>query len=190
MKKTIIAAAALLIAAFQSFAQEEPGTFTIAPTAGVSIASTNADGAKAKAGFVGGVDFGYKFTKVFALNAGVMFSMEGAKEKSNDIKANVNYINIPVMANFYVVKGLALKAGVQPGFLVSAKSKVNGQSIDMKDGMKKVNFSIPLGASYEIAHFILDARYNIGLTKMADIEDGAKGGAFQITLGYKFPINK
>lgn len=189
MKKTIIAAAALLIAAFQSFAQEEAGTFTIAPTAGISIASTTADDAKSKAGFVGGVDFGYKFTRVFALNAGVMFSMEGAKEKSGDVKLNLNYINIPVMANFYVFKGLALKAGVQPGFLASANAKSNGQSIDMKDSMKKVNFSIPLGASYEIAHFILDARYNIGLTEMSDLGD-AKGGAFQITLGYKFPINK
>ncbi len=88
----------------------------------------------------------------------------------------------------YLCKGLALKAGIQPGFMLSAKAKNNDVSVDMKDGMKTFDFTIPVGISYEFRNIILDARYNIGLTKTFDIEDitGSKNSVFMVTLGYKF----
>jgi len=37
-----------------------------------------------------------------------------------DTKARVGvFLNIPILANFYVWKGLAIKAGLQPGFIFS-----------------------------------------------------------------------
>ena len=68
------------------------------------------------------------------------------------------------MANVYVTKGLAVKLGVQPGFMVSGSenSKLNipvasiGGTHDVK--AKSVDFSIPVGLSYEYNNFQLDAR--------------------------------
>jgi hypothetical protein len=81
------------------------------------------------------------------------------------------------MANFYVVEGLALKAGVQPGFVVSDDTEI-AESFD---------FSVPVGISYEYANFQLDARYNIGCTKVFKGTD-EKNCVFQVTLGYKFDL--
>src|SRR3712207_9280389 len=88
-----------------------------------------------------------------------------------------SYINVPIMANVYVVNGLAVKLGVQPGFAVDkADSDIN-----------TVDFSIPVGASYEYKNIVLDARYNWGVTKLYD-GGKSKNSVFQVTLGYKFDL--
>ena len=102
--------------------------------------------------------------------------MQGAKGTSNYIVASttattkLDYINVPIMANVYVVKGLAVKLGIQPGFKVSSTKKTDTSSLvgtgtgsrDIK--AQSVDFSIPVGISYEYSNFQLDARYNWGLT--------------------------
>ena len=88
---------------------------------------------------------------------------------------------------------LALKAGIQPAFNVSNKVKVAGISIDYDkyapEGaeIKTFDFSIPVGISYEYMNVCLDARYNIGVSKLAD-GDAGRNSVFQITLGYKFKL--
>ena len=51
------------------------------------------------------------------------------------------------------------------------------------------NLSIPVGLSYEYKSFVLDVRYNIGVTKIVKDEKG-NNSTFAITLGYKIPLNK
>lgn len=106
----------------------------------------------------------------------------------------MDYINVPILANVYVAKGLAVKLGVQPGFNVTAKlehketaaGRTRKTTGDV-EGVKSVDFSIPVGLSYEYANFQLDARYNWGVSKVAD-DDDEKNSVFQITLGYKFKL--
>lgn len=84
------------------------------------------------------------------------------------------------MANVYVVKGLAVKLGIQPGFVVDK---------DDADHMETFDFSIPVGLSHEYQNVVLDARYNWGLTKIYDVDKlDSKNSVFQITLGYKFDL--
>lgn len=113
-----------------------------------------------------------------------MFSMEGAKT-DHDGKWKANYLNIPILANVYVWDALAVKAGIQPGFNLS--SKMDG--VDIKDATKSTNFSIPVGVSYEFGQFVVDARYNIGVSELSDLGD-AKGRVFQVTVGYRIPLNR
>lgn len=100
---------------------------------------------------------------------------------------------MPILANVYVTKGLAVKLGVQPGFKVNAKydTKTTALGVTVKTSsepdVKSVDFSIPVGISYEYANFQLDARYNWGLTKISKHGDD-KNSVFQITLGYKFDL--
>lgn len=125
--------------------------------------------------------------------------MQGAKYDqtilNQDIRTTtkLDYINVPIMANVYVVKGLAVKLGIQPGFNVNSKQTFSGKTvlgdIDKKYELdaKSVDFSIPVGLSYEYNNVVLDARYNWGLTKVFEGSD-AKNSVFQITLGYKFDL--
>lgn len=47
--------------------------------------------------------------------------------------------------------------------------------------------SIPVGLSYEYQGIVFDARYNIGVTKIADNVDHYNN-VIQITVGYKFSL--
>lgn len=119
---------------------------------------------------------------------GVNYAQYGAKVENVDLKYNLNYITVPILANYYVVPGLALKAGLEPAFKVSANLSNGDASASISDGVKAVMLSIPVGASYEYKNVVLDARYNIGVTGLFDIDDSAKGSAFILTLGYKFAL--
>lgn len=108
-------------------------------------------------------------------------------EDAKDVKWNANYITIPVLANYYPCKGLAIKAGLEPAIKVSSSFSSDAGSID-NNFTKGFMLSIPVGASYEYNNVVLDARYNIGVTKMSDYLDNPKNNSFVVTLGYKFAL--
>lgn len=113
-----------------------------------------------------------------------------AKEDGVTLTTKLDYINIPILANVYVTKGLAVKLGVQPAFNVSDKQKLSGgkASVEAEDvGAESFDFSIPVGLSYEFNNVVIDARYNFGVTNIADGGD-SKNSVFQFTLGYKFAL--
>jgi hypothetical protein len=195
MKKLMMIAAMMLMS-MGAFAQNEVGQFTLKPMAGMTLANiTNIDG-KIKVGLAAGVEAEYGITETFGVSGGVLYSMEGSKNKDNsDFKTNLDYINVPILANAYLFKGFAVKVGVQPGFLVRAKEKYSNGGItvdgDIKDVCNKVQLSIPIGLSYEYADFVFDARYNWGLTNTFKNDNSDKkshNSVFMFTLGYKFAL--
>ena len=198
--KKILVVAALMLSSVSTFAQHALGSFNLQPKVGVSIANlTELKDTDPRVGVVAGVEGEYQASDIISVSAGVLYSMQGSKyeyELLNQKYKSTNkldYINVPIMANVYVTKGLAVKLGVQPGFNVSSSNKqeVNtfagsgSSTFDVK--AKSVDFSIPVGLSYEYNNFQLDARYNWGLTKAFE-NSKAKNSVFQITLGYKFDL--
>ena len=120
---------------------------------------------------------------------GVNYAQQGWKFDGGGSKVTtkLDYLNLPITGNFYVAQGLALKTGVQFGFLLSAKE----ESTDVKDAFESLNVSIPIGISYEISNFILDARYNVSLTKAnknSTSDNKWRSDLIQITVGYKFEL--
>ena len=198
--KKIIMMAVMAVAAISANAQNEVGQFTLMPKAGINISKVTGGDLKSKVGFVGGVEAEYGIAESFGLSFGALYSMEGAKgdvvvasgEGASayllpDAKINLGYINIPILANYYPVKGLAFKAGIQPAFKVNAKVSKDGDSAKLTD-VKSFNLSIPVGVSYEYAKVVLDFRYNIGLTKIVKDSEKGRNSTFAITLGYKFAL--
>ena len=65
---------------------------------------------------------------------------------------------------------------------------------DMKDMNETFDLSIPLGISYEISDFVIDARYNLGVTNVLKENKGwtwdgkARNSVIMLTLGYKIPL--
>jgi hypothetical protein len=219
--KKIMMIAAMMVAAVTANAQNEVGQLTLKPTVGMNIASmTKTEGdSKVRVGIAAGVEAEYGITESFSLSAGLLYSMQGVKgngsfdldffdeyfnyvgdaEYTGKATVKLDYINIPILANYYVIPGLAIKAGIQPAFNVSKKVKFEGDviygnkketvNVDKKidDGVKAFQFAIPVGISYEYKNFVLDARYNIGVTKAFKYTD-SRHSVFQITLGYKFAL--
>ena len=200
MKKLIVMAVVALMATVSANAQQ----MFIKPMVGGTLATLTGDteGNKMKLGLVAGAEFGYNINDMFAVTAGALVSLQGSKFDDNsyqkDITTNLTYLNIPILANVYIAPGLAIKAGVQPGFLLSRKTKLDElvgsgtwTSVEhtSTDGLKKVDFSIPLGLSYEISDFVIDARYNLGLTNINDTDSyKSKNGVIMLTVGYKIPF--
>jgi len=183
--KKILFVVALMVATLSASAQNEVGQFTLQPKVGINISKITGDGNKTSVGVAAGVEAEYGVAQNFGLTAGLLYSMQGTKGENASKKSCMDYINIPILAQYYVIKGLAVKAGVQPGFLVRASHDGNSFS----SACKKFDFSIPVGLSYEYQSFVLDARYNIGLTKtFKNAAEKTKNSVFQITLGYKFAL--
>lgn len=200
MKKFLASALMLLAASTATFAQHAVGSFTLQPKVGINVASlTKSDNFDSRIGLAAGVEGEYQVSDIFSLSLGAVYSQQGNKidktvlGQSLKYTNKLDYVNVPVMANVYVVPGLAVKLGVQPGFNVSSKGKAVANTVagsadkTLELDAKSVDFSIPVGLSYEYKGVVLDARYNWGLTKVWDGSD-SKNSVFQITLGYKFEL--
>ncbi|WP_293541037.1 porin family protein [uncultured Prevotella sp.] len=191
--KKILLTAVVMLASVASYAQHAVGAFTLQPKIGMNVASlTKCDGCDPRIGLAAGVEAEYQATDIFSVSAGLIYSMQGnkAKEEGVTLTTKLDYINIPILANVYVTKGLAVKLGVQPAFNVSDKQKLSGgkASVEAEDvGAESFDFSIPVGLSYEYNNVVFDARYNFGVTNIADGGD-SKNSVFQFTLGYKFAL--
>ena len=205
--KRIIVLAVISMMMMTVQAQKEVGTFTVYPRFGVNIskfsgqkiyydATDNYVKEKYKVGLSAGAELWYQFHNSFALSAGLIESGQGTKtgdinlEYTNNDKETYSYsvntqvLNIPLLLHVFVAPGLSFEAGVQPGFLLSAKSKENGTVNDVKSMMKTFDLSIPIGISYEYMNLQLDLRYNHGLTSLGDFFDKGHNRSIVLTLGY------
>lgn len=193
--KKIMLIAALMVATLSANAQQ----MFIKPMVGGALTTLTGDveDAKMKFGLTAGAEFGYNINEMFTVTAGALYTMQGAKVKDSDAKLKLDYLNVPVLANVYVAPGLAIKAGAQFGFLMSAKAADDDSDVDVKDFLNTFDFSIPVGLSYEISDFVIDARYNIGLSNM--VKDKVHGfinthdakcrnSVIMLTVGYKIPF--
>ena len=196
--KKLMMIAALMLATMSANAQ---GMF-VKPMVGGTLATITGDytdDCKMKLGLAAGAEFGYMIAPQFAVTAGALVSMQGTGIKDNDrttdYSTTLTYLNIPILANYYIIPGLAVKAGIQPGFLLAKKEKYtrNGHEHENteKDGLKSLDLSVPLGLSYEISDFVIDARYNLGLSNLIDDDHtdySQKNSVIMLTLGYKIPF--
>ena len=228
MKKIIMMAVAAFMATAAN-AQFEKGTWSLQPFLGGGFSTiTNAGDLtlggnktldkKTTSVYIIGGEAEYQFANKFSAAAGINYTSQGCgwddyndgNVKYKDINLSLGYIKIPIVANYYIFKGFAVKAGIQFGFLVSSKINFHAEGksnfgdgvnrdtdiytyVDYKDNFKKFDFSIPVGVSYQFKTPItIDARYQIGLTRLnkytADGVKDSKNSVFTLTVGYKFAL--
>jgi hypothetical protein len=88
----------------------------------------------------------------------------------------------------YLVGGLNLQAGPQFGFLASAsQDAVAGGSVDIKNTLKSSDITAALGLGWDLPFGLnIDARYNLGLTKINDVAGSAdaKNQVIQVSVGF------
>lgn len=198
MKKVIVMVIAAMMAIVSANAQHREGEFSIQPRVGVTFSTlTDNDDAKMKINLTYGAEYEQYITDQFSLAGGVLFTNQGFKYDDGDGTLNNYYFAVPITANYYVVPGLAVKAGLQPAYRVKTNMKIDGQSYDLDKvvdflfgdsdvKMNKLDLSIPVGFSYEYNNFTLDARYNFGLIKLfSGVDNSVFNRVITVTLGYK-----
>lgn len=199
MKKIFLMAIAFM-AAMSANAQNEEGVFTLMPKAGLNLVTLTGDpDEKFRPSYVVGFEAEYGVNDNVGLVAGIQYSDQGCKEDIDGIENKwlFGYVNVPLLVQYYPVKGLALKAGAQLGFLMSKKVVSDGQRYDfdkfyaandLPSDFRSFDVAIPMGISYEYANFVIDARYNLGLIGVFKDESKYRNSVFQFTLGYKLPL--
>ena len=189
--KKIFAFIAAAFMAISASAQSEAGSFTLQPNVGVTYSTATGDGSDADGAFAltAGVEGMYMVNDQFGAAFGLNYTGYNVSKTflKDDVTYSNYYFNIPVTANYYVIPGLALKAGVALNILSTAK--VDGESeagnVKFKDFYKSTFVSIPVGASYEINDFVFNLRYNFGVSNIQKEGDGSFN-ALTFTVGYKF----
>ena len=202
---------AILTMAVVVKAQHEEGDFMVQPKVGLNIA-TLSDADKAITDLHFGIEAEYMVAENFSLGLGAILSNQGAKYDYYELNANgedsrnkytvdLDYVHVPILASYYVLPGLAVKAGVQPGFKMRAKAKIDDRTVDLDELYKvssyvldedikvsKFDLSIPVGISYEYKNIVVDARYNWGLIKVMNVGDAFYNRCFMVSLGYKLEL--
>ena len=195
MKKLLLLTIVLL-SVTGIMAQEREGTITVQPRAGMNISSMT-DYNKVKFGYAFGMEMEYQMTDMLSLSAALMYSDQGAVDDitGKDEILDIDFVNVPIMLNCYVVPGLAVKAGVQPAFRTKTTVKYDGKKMDVdwllrefgaETEISKFMLSVPVGLSYEYNQWVLDARYYFGVTDLFKGPGTLHNNLFQLTLGYKF----
>jgi len=185
MKKITLTLLGLVAFSTSALAQQE---VRFGPKAGVNIANISGKDAndnKMLIGFHVGAFAEIKFNEKFAVQPEILYSAQGAKREGtrNVMGVNVNtnttskidYINVPIMAKYYIAPSFAVEAGPYVGFLMSAKTEgtINsmGENVsiesDDKDFSNSIDFGVGAGASFNLDNgFFIGARYNLGLSKV------------------------
>ena len=203
----------MLVTSLHGFAQHEVGKLTFMPKVGVNLATIAGDDmyyhwekegtdlqllkSKYRIGVVAGFEGEYQMSKPLGLSVGVLYSLQG--NTYDDIEYMKNYsstfhsVNVPVLLNFYVLKGLALKAGLQAGYAFYKKTSydtlIDGKWLNSSTSgsiYKPFDISVPVGLSYDFDKWRVDVRYNYGLTSISKLDGmpAVHNRVFQLSVGY------
>ena len=155
------------------------------------------DGSGVKSGLFAGVFVEYRPIRWLGISADVLYAQKGTGTSLNfetsvskintELQMRLSYLDIPLMANFYVVKGLALKTGIQPEILLKGKYTLTGnevyktsnridkidESVDDTDEFHRAALSVPVGISYtfEGPGLTIAVQHNIALTDVLTDHD-------------------
>ncbi|WP_291114242.1 porin family protein [Flavobacterium sp. UBA6135] len=198
---------------------------TFGAKAGLNLATLTGDveDMKSLTGYHVGGSAEFKITEKFSVQPELLYSLEGGKSSffyedeisriDTEEKMKLGYLNLPIMAKYYVADGLSLEAGPQIGYLLHANShydydvnignefviKESGKE-DIKDFVEKINVGINFGLGYQLKNnLFFQARYHLGLTNINkdlqsdDFEEEPsesvgkiKNSSFQFSIGYRF----
>lgn len=189
MKKIILSTVAILTFGFVNAQSNKDMYFGIKGGLNISsITNVNEVDASALVGFHIGLFGEFMISDKFALQPEILYSTQGAQLDDGVIKEDLklDYINIPLMAKYYVTDSFSLELGPQIGFLVAADA--DGE--DVKDLFETTDFGLNFGAGYNVTeNIVLGIRYNLGLTKLQkDLFPGdseSKNSVFSFSFGYR-----
>jgi hypothetical protein len=193
VKKILIIAACLLVASTAAFAQIETfGGIKFGITATKFNAGQGGYGGEYMAALHGGFYFEIKPIQKLGIQPEVLYSRQGAK--SGVLKYNFDYVNVPLMINFYPAQKFYIQAGPQWGYLVAAKITDGKNTFDVKDQVNTMDLAIAGGVGYKFGIISVSARYNHGVKAITKKNNPVNGlttrealtnRVFQVSLGLR-----
>ncbi|MEM6687277.1 MAG: porin family protein [Bacteroidota bacterium] len=163
------------------------------------IQGDNANGFQMRHGFHIGIVTEIKITNTFSVQPEISYSQQGSDQSSvfifeefplidTALEARYNYLNVPVLAKYYVFKGFSVEVGPQVGFLLSAEVDDGMQVVSAKDQIKTIDVGVTIGIGYKLTNGLnFGVRYNAGFTNINDVSNTNtknNNGVMQLSIGY------
>lgn len=199
MKKFLFIAVMALMSFAASAQKPETGTISVLPRVGVGasifsdfyigrVGLVDNDKVSSNMSFAIGAEVQYQINNFLALSAGLdydQYMSAQTKYNNEDITVKLNYLQIPVLAHLCLGERFAIEAGVQPGYLLSAKC-----GSYKLEGVNKFAMSVPVGLTYTFGDaYVVGVRYNFPVTKVYDFEgQNPKASAVMATFAYRFDL--
>ena len=132
--------------------------------------------------------------KKFSINPELLYSQSTAtvSDNYNDVshifstdqrKAKLNYLSIPILADYKLIGPLHIQAGPQFSIATNQDKTLLQNS---GDAFKNGDFSFVAGAQVKLMNFRVSARYIAGMNNINDIDNQEKwkNRAIQVALGF------
>lgn len=143
------------------------------------VKTDNFDGSSLM-GFQTGIMAELKLPVLLGVQGELKFSQKGAKISSEDLV--LSYIDLPIVAKFYILKVFSIQVGPQYSYMLNAKM----DGADVKDSFGNHDFSAVLGLGVDIFKLHYSMRYYHGLTDVADGGGSMENQYIQFSIGYWF----
>lgn len=162
------------------------------------------DDENARIGYHVGVFAQIFSSDAFAIQPELVFSTKGSKNQyssgsfDQNIKYNLNYIDLPVLAVFKLGKQVEFQLGGYASYLLNVNvtyegDLANGSDQVDKDHLKSYDYGLSAGLGFNFSPSIqIGTRYNYGLVKIADSDEAraligdAKNSCAQIFVAFNF----
>ena len=214
MKKVLIISAIALLGLTAVNAQEVEfgikGGINLA-----TITGDDTDDLDGRTSFHFGVVAEIAISDKFSVQPELLYSSQGATSEDSyseegfnvkeEVTVKLDYINLPIIAKYYVADGFSIEAGPQIGFLMNSELEIDltasgegfsedfSETEDLKDYVKGIDFGLNFGLGYKMESGLnFSARYNLGLSDGKDdpeffeSDSALKNNVIQISVGYFF----
>jgi len=158
--------------------------------AGLSFANLSGFEGDSRISGHGGVFLHHTINRNWCFQPELLFSGEGQQYILNGTERTLalDYIQVPLMIQYYPAPHVYFEAGPQVGVLVSAQDKGDEDAghLNVKDDFSTAQVAIGLGVGFKATEqLILYGRYNFGLTdvsKFDNIVDHSRVGQIGIAI--------
>jgi len=160
--------------------------------------SDKGDFDKVKVGTAGGIFATLGITPQFAVQPEILFAQKGGKNEVDDVAFKISYVQVPVLLKFRIpAKGEGSQFsphaygggafGLRSGCSVKSGTTTTTCKAIGAD-VKLTEFSLVFGAGVEIGRALIDARFDLGLSKIDDsaTPDDVKNRTFYLLAGWTF----
>ena len=137
-----------------------------------------------RTGIIGGAFLTFPRGALIAFQPEVLFSQQGAKftDAGEEFTAKIDEVLIPLLLRVGASNGPAyVLVGPSIGFITSAKFTDGTDEEDFKDDLKSTDIGALVGLGVSVNRFLIEARYNLGLTNLND-DDSEKNKSRVISV--------
>ena len=159
---------------------------------GVNFANLTGYSGESRVGFHAGLFLHHTINNHWCFQPELLYSGEGQRYFDNGVERTLalDYVQIPLMVQYYPARQLYFELGPQIGILASAKDKAtnieDGIKINVKDDFTSTQIGLNVGVGVNVNHTLgFYGRYNFGLTDVSrfdNIVDQSRVGQLGMTI--------